>query len=117
MIRALDKQGDFTFGSGRQNYLQGNAEYRLIIASVLKSFYGDLFFAPEEGFDWLYYMNGGGSRDELLILIRYRLQTLDFITGVKELDFVMTGKRTYIISGTVLIENNTLLTVYEEVTA
>lgn len=52
MTRALDSHGDWTFGSGINNYTTGNAEVAENIQTRLQSFLGDCFFDTGAGIDW-----------------------------------------------------------------
>ncbi len=51
-IRNLDATLDWTFGQGRQNYLTGQAAIMLDIATRLRSFLNDTFWAMDFGIDW-----------------------------------------------------------------
>jgi hypothetical protein len=52
IIRALDSSGDWTFGQGRQNYLRNADAVALNIATRLRSFLNDCFWATDFGVDW-----------------------------------------------------------------
>ncbi len=52
IFRALDSDDDWTFGTGRQNYLRGNDAIRLNVKTRLKSFLGDCWFDTAAGIDW-----------------------------------------------------------------
>jgi hypothetical protein len=109
MIRSLSVCGDFTFGQGKQNYLVGEEEYRLIVSSVLTTIYRDIFFDPEEGIDWFYYLDNGGNIgqfDNLVLLIRYRLQSLNFVAAISNITIALGGKRQFNLSATVLLKGN-----------
>lgn len=62
MTRALDANGDFTFGSGINNYLTGLPEVAQNIKTRLQSFLGDCFFDTGAGIDWF---NQLGSKNQL----------------------------------------------------
>ncbi len=51
-IRNLTGDGDWTFGQGRQNYLTGQDAIALNIATRLRSFLNDTFWAMDFGIDW-----------------------------------------------------------------
>jgi len=52
MIRRLDENGDWTFGSGRGSYIGGLEGLKLRLKTQLKEWTGDCFFALERGIDW-----------------------------------------------------------------
>lgn len=51
-VRALDSNGDWTWGLGKNNYLVANYAVGQNIKTSLLSFLGDCFFAPTDGLDW-----------------------------------------------------------------
>ena len=51
-FRNLDSNGDWTFGQGLSNYVAGNTAIGLNIATRIKSWMGDCFFAMNAGVDW-----------------------------------------------------------------
>lgn len=63
MIRNLDNNYDWTFGSGLSNYLSDNAAIALNIETRLKSFLNDCFFASNEGLDWWIFLDKGHDEE------------------------------------------------------
>lgn len=51
-FRALDSNGDWTFGNGRANYLRDQDEINANVQTRLLSWVGDCFFALAEGVDY-----------------------------------------------------------------
>ena len=51
-VRALDVNGDWTFGVGLQNYSQNLDALEQSISTRLKQWKYNCFFATEEGVDW-----------------------------------------------------------------
>lgn len=51
-FRAVDVNGDWTFGKGVSNYLIDQAEIETNLRTRLLSWVGDCFFAPAEGVDY-----------------------------------------------------------------
>lgn len=51
-MRNLDSNHDWTFGSGKNNYVSENLEIALNIKTRVLSFLGDCFFDTEAGIDW-----------------------------------------------------------------
>jgi hypothetical protein len=52
IVRALDSNGDWTFGRGQAGYLTGQKAIEQNIRCRCLSWYGDCFFALQEGVHW-----------------------------------------------------------------
>ena len=61
ITRAIDADGQWIFGKGKQDYLQETAALAQKIKTRLQSFYQDCFFAPTEGIDWFTFL---GSKNQ-----------------------------------------------------
>lgn len=59
IIRNLDVNSDWTFGSGIQNYKRDLAAIELNIKTRLKSWKGDCFYQPAEGVDYNNFLDVG----------------------------------------------------------
>ena len=68
-FRALDSSGDWQFGAGRQSYFADEDAINADIATALRTFLGECFFALDAGVDW---WNLLGSKDEQGILLQCR---------------------------------------------
>lgn len=64
-VRALDSNGDWTFGSGQNDYLSGTSAVIQAIQTRLLMFLGDCFFATNQGIDWFTFL--GGSKNQLAL--------------------------------------------------
>ncbi|MDR1997285.1 MAG: hypothetical protein LBQ83_03055 [Candidatus Margulisbacteria bacterium] len=62
MVRALDANHDWQFGSGRQSYKQDIEALKQSLSTRLQSWKGDCFFASGEGVDWSSYLDTGTKR-------------------------------------------------------
>lgn len=60
ILRALDANGEWTFGKGKNNYLTLNNAIGQNIGSRLKSFLADCYFDTKAGLDWFTFL---GSKD------------------------------------------------------
>jgi hypothetical protein len=56
-IRNLTTSGDWTFGAGRQNYLQGQDAIAANIRTYLKLWVGNCFWALQAGVNWRQYLD------------------------------------------------------------
>jgi len=72
-IRALDKNGDWTFGMGRQNYLNGPAAIAQDVQTKIQSWLNDTFWSMDFGVDW---RNLLGGKDQAGILMQVRTMIL-----------------------------------------
>jgi len=59
IIRALDSDGDWTFGKGNQNYLKKLDALKLNVVTRIKSWKGDCFYAQAEGVDYNNFLDVG----------------------------------------------------------
>ena len=75
IVRALDANGDWTFGSGKQNYLSALNALKQQIVTRLKSWKGNCFFALQDGVDWNNYLDIGTKNLLDLDIKRVVLQT------------------------------------------
>lgn len=65
IFRQLDDNGDWTFGSGKNNFTTRNQAIGLNIATRLRSWVNDCFFAQKSGVD---YTNLFGSKSQQQLL-------------------------------------------------
>lgn len=80
IVRALDANGDWTFGAGKNNYLQGAAAVGQAIATRCLSFLGDCFFATDAGIDWFNLLGGKNQLNLQLALSSTILNTPNVIS-------------------------------------
>lgn len=101
-IRALDTSGDWTFGSGQQNYLTDQNAVQLDIQTRLSMFQGDCFFDADGWIDWF---NLLGSKNEAQLVFSIRAIIAE-TSGVNNVTDVSTT----------LDENRNLATSWEATT-
>lgn len=82
IVRALDQNGDWTYGASKDNYLQANAAVAQAIATRLLSFLGDCFFATDAGIDWFTFLGGGKNQLALQLAINAVILNTDNVTGI-----------------------------------
>jgi hypothetical protein len=83
MTRALDSNGDWTFGSGINNYLTGNAEIAQNIQTRLQAFLGDCFFDMGSGIDWFNLLGGKNQLALQLAVAAVILNTTNVTGGLQ----------------------------------
>ncbi len=75
-VRALDKNGDWTFGAGKANYISGKPALNQKVTTRLKSFKNDNPLNMDDNIDWLGLLSRRGTEDTILKEIeRVTLQT------------------------------------------
>ena len=95
-VRALIA-GDWTFGSGKNNYIVGNAAVAQNIKTRLQSFLGDCFFDTTAGLDWF---NLVGSKSQIALQLAISstiLNTID-VTGILALSVSLNAQRILSVS-------------------
>lgn len=82
-VRQLDINGDWTFGAGRNNYLDRTEALAQDLETSLQSFLGDCFWALQDGLDW---WNLLGSKNLLAVELAIKTTILNtpFITGMRD---------------------------------
>lgn len=91
-FRNLDKDGDWTFGKGLNNYASGDDAIGLNIRTRILSWLNDCFFAMNEGIDWV---NRLGSKDQRVLLdqdLRRTIMQSDDVTELTSFDSVVNGR-------------------------
>lgn len=92
IFRALDESGDWVFGKGRGSYATGDTAIGLNIATRIKSWFGDCFFAQTEGIDWL---NRLGSKNQRLLLetdLRRTILQSFGVAGIIAVDTILLNR-------------------------
>lgn len=74
IVRALDANGDWTFGAGRNNYKSGIAALQQNIQTRCLEVLGDCFFATDHGIDWFNLL--GGREPETSVLLDLGLRSV-----------------------------------------
>jgi len=86
IFRALDSDGDFTFGRGRQNYLRRVEAIRADIRTALLLFLRDAFWDMDSGIDWWNLCGGRQPRAQADLLSQTR-RTILSREGVTQINF------------------------------
>jgi hypothetical protein len=96
IIRALDSNGDWTYGKGKNNYNSGNSAVAEDIQTRLSSFLGDCFFDTGAGIDWF---NLLGGKDQLALNLAVSAVILNTsnVTGLLQLSIVLNRQSRAIV--------------------
>jgi hypothetical protein len=90
ITRALTSEGDWTYGSGTQNYLRGEAAIEQNIVTTILSWVGDSYYALDFGVDW-YNRLDVGQQENLVQEIRQVIAGCYGVVGVLSINGVFTG--------------------------
>ncbi len=88
ILRALDDNGEWTFGRGKNNYLTLNDAIGQNISSRLKSFLGDCYFDTKAGLDWFTFL-GSKNITGLQLAVNAVIVNSAGVTGVNRLSLVV----------------------------
>lgn len=91
-FRNLDVNHDWTFGSGRNNYVSENQEIALNLKTRILSFLGDCFFATNEGIDWFNLLDYR-YQDRLENAVQEVVINTPGVTGINSIDVVIGANR------------------------
>lgn len=97
IVRSLDINGDWTFGKGKNDYKSEKDAIAQIIATRIKQFLGDCFFAIDEGIDWFNLM-GGKDTAGLKLIISTKILNTPGVTGLREIFVNRSNTRLITIS-------------------
>lgn len=96
-VRAIDTDGDWQFGKGRNDYRQNTQAIVQIIGTRLNSYLGDCFFATGDGIDWFNLLGTKGTLPLELALAATILNTQG-VTGILQLSVTLDSSRRVFIS-------------------
>jgi hypothetical protein len=93
IVRAIDENGDWMFGFGRQCYKKEVAMVAQRIVTHIRSWYFNCFFDLEAGIDWYNYL--GNRRTERLIqsACRREIVKIKEITSIEDLSISVDDER------------------------
>lgn len=94
LVRALDSNGDWTFGAGLNNYKQANLAVQQNVQTRISSFIGNCFFDLGAGINWYSFLSGKDSLGLSLALAAVILNTPD-VLGLLQLSFNVTPNRSF----------------------
>lgn len=95
-IRALDEQNDWQFGRGLQSYVENQQAILENVATRLRSWYGDCFFALEDGIDWQNRLGRMGQSKSLESEMLTMILSTDGVLSVDEWNFgAINNRRVY----------------------
>lgn len=92
LFRNLDASGDWSFGNGKQDYVDKNRAIGLNIKTRLLSWVGDCFFDQKAGIDWVNRLGSKNQRTLLELDLRRMILQTDGVTGLVSFDTVLVRR-------------------------
>lgn len=92
IIRALDINGDFAFGIGKNNYLNGQMGIAENVKTRLLSFVGDCFFDTQAGIDWFRLLGTHSTEQEIILSCRRVILQSYGVVRVNRFSVSYTGR-------------------------
>jgi len=92
IVRAIDENGDWTFGKGKNDYKSENNAVAQKILTRLSSFLGDCFFALDEGIDW-FNLLGAKNQLALNLAISGKILNTEDVVGIIQLSINLSPQR------------------------
>ncbi len=96
-VRAIDSDGDWTFGQSKNNYLSGNNAIAQNINTRLNSVLGNCFFDVAAGIDWFNLLSKK-DQTSLNLAIASTILNTDLVTGIKQLFISLNTARQFSVS-------------------
>lgn len=101
VVRALDANGDFTFGNSKGNYMTGISALKQNIVTRLKEHTGNCFFDKDSGINYDYFLTTKNKENELLNSIKLRILQTEDVREVIDVSLANVGNRSVIIRCTI----------------
>ncbi|HHH1326049.1 TPA: hypothetical protein ACPZHP_001402 [Yersinia enterocolitica] len=89
IVSALDKNNDWTFGRGRQNYITGGIAIAQKVKTRVRSFSNDNPLNMNDNIDWLYLLSEKNTEQETLREIERVVLATDGVMRIIELSMTV----------------------------
>ena len=96
-FRNLDKNHDWVFGCGRNDYVRDVQEIALNIKTRILSFLGDCFFAANEGIDWFNLLDYR-YQNRLELKVQETIKNTPGVSAINSIDIMQGANRKIIIT-------------------
>lgn len=101
IIRGLDANHDWVWGSGLANYLRNDDAIALNIDTRLLSWVNDCFFDMTAGIDWLNFLGSKGKQELLQLNLRRVILQSYGVTGLVSFSSSLNTQRLFIANYTI----------------
>lgn len=104
IVRSLDSNGDWTFGSGINNYKKNNLAVAQMISTRLKSFVGNCYFDLASGINWFTFLSSKDGLGLSLAISAVILNTpnpvngTSVVTGILQQNVNLSSSRQFSVS-------------------
>jgi hypothetical protein len=94
IVRALDNNGDWTFGAGTGNYISANVQIVQDIQTRLSCFVGNCFFDMQMGINWFTFLGSKGSNNTLQLSLALSALIINTagVLGINQLSFSLENR-------------------------
>jgi hypothetical protein len=92
IFRNLDEGGDWTFGKGKNDYVDQNSAIGINIKTRILSWVGDCFFDTEAGIDWINRLGSKNQRELLELDLRNLILQSEGVTGILSFSTNLIGR-------------------------
>ena len=92
IIRALDSNGDITFGLGCQNYLTGQAAIALNIKTRILSFLNNCVWDMQAGIDWFTFLKQTANAAQVELAVKATILQSYGVISVNSVSVSTTGR-------------------------
>lgn len=86
------KDLDWTFGRGKENFVNRNEAIGLNIKTRIKSWVGDCFFDQGAGIDWVNRLGSKNQRTLLELDLRRIILQSEGVTGINSFETFLNGR-------------------------
>jgi len=93
IVRSLDNNHDWNFGSGKQSYLVDNNAIAQNVQTRLYSFLNDCFFDMDAGIDWLRLLGTKNTENEIVLSCKAVILETDEVVRVNSLSASVNSSR------------------------
>lgn len=96
IVRALDANGDWEFGKGRNSYRTNLLAVAQSIQTRVLSFLGDCIFALNDGIDW-FNLLGFKNQEAIRLAVNTTILNTENVTGILQLSVELLPTRELVI--------------------
>ena len=107
IIRNLDVNNDWTFGSGKQNYKSELDALELNIKTRLKEWKGDCFYSPDSGVDYYNFLDVG-TKDFLDMDVKRVILQSEGVLKINSYESTLNSNRSFSATATITTIYGTL---------
>lgn len=92
MVRKLSKDGDWTFGRNRADYIRKDPEIQQNIKTRLRSFKDDWFLDIEANISWIELLGSFNKKREIEQEVKRVILATDGVLRINKLDIIVNNR-------------------------